>query len=121
LVTPGSSDADARFCEIVNDAARRILRGDDSPYDVGMHLMSDLVPVLQSADFAGTAYAMWGFLTDGIDGPAPYTRGLSEDEIENLMRLAAREWLDLDPRPDELRRYFARWEHWPDSLREPQD
>jgi len=97
--------------------ARRILRGDDSPYDVGMGLMSDLIPVLE-ADFAGAAYAMWGFLTDGMDGPPPYARGLSDAEIEDLMRLAAREWLELDPSPDELRRYFSRWDGWPDSLGE---
>jgi hypothetical protein len=112
------SNVDARFRQIMTDAAHRILHGDDIPYSLGMDLMAGLGPVLDGADFAGAAYCMWGFLTDGIDGPAPYARGLSESEIEDLMRLAAREWLDLDPNPYELRRYFSRWDDWPDSLRE---
>lgn len=60
---------------------------------------------------------MWGFLTDGIDGPPRYARGLSEVQVEDLMRQAAAEWLELDPNPDELRRYFDRWHEWPDSLK----
>lgn len=102
----------------MTEAARRILDTDGSPYDQGMQLMADLVlSVPESAGF-GAADLMWASLTDGIDGPDRLARELSEAEIEDLMRLAAREWLELDPSEAELRRYFARWEDWPDSLGE---
>lgn len=65
--------------------------GDERPYDVGISLMGQLGPVLTEADYAGAAYSMWGFLTDGIDGPPRYAPGLSEAETEDLMRLAASE------------------------------
>jgi hypothetical protein len=78
--------------------------------------MSELIPLFTEADFAGAACHMWDFLTDGIDGPPRYARSLSEPETENLMRLAAHEWLLMKPSPDELRRYLTRWENWPVSL-----
>ncbi|GAA1380582.1 hypothetical protein GCM10009661_55620 [Catellatospora chokoriensis] len=63
-----NNDAETRFRRIMTDAARRIPRGDDPPYSLGMDLMGNLMPVCD-ADFAGAAYEMWGGLTDGIDGP----------------------------------------------------
>lgn len=111
--------ADLRFRQIMNDAARRILNTDESPYDVGIQLMGDLGEVLTTADFSGGAYAMWGCLTDGIDGPPSYSRGLSEPEILQLMHLAAREWLDMDPTAENVRAYLSRWEDWPESVRRP--
>lgn len=112
-------DAEAEFLRVMTSSAERIMSGEERPYDVGIGLMGELMPMLTEADFAGVAYRMWGFLTDGIDGPAQYARGLSEREIEDLMRLAAHEWLSLEPSPQELRRYFDRWEDWPDSLGTP--
>jgi hypothetical protein len=111
------SPGDLRFRQIMNDAARRIAVS-ESPYDLAIGLMGDLArEVLTTADFSGGAYAMWGWLTDGLDGPPRYARGLTGDEIEDLMRLAAKEWLDLDLSPESVRRYLARWEDWPDSVR----
>ena len=76
--------------------------------------MVELGPVLTVADYAGAAYEMWGWLTDGIDGPPAYARGQTRDQIEDLMRQAASEWLAVGPRPDEIRGYFDRWRSWPD-------
>lgn len=76
--------------------------------------MRELGRVLTEADYAGAAYEMWGWLTDGIDGPPAYARQLTSQQIEDLMRLAASEWLALDPKPEHLRRYFERWRNWPD-------
>jgi hypothetical protein len=115
-MTERNKNADAEFRRVMTNSAKRLLSGDQRPYEVGIRLMGELVPMLSEAEFAGAAYHMWGFLTDGIDGPPRYARGLSEQEIENLMRLAAREWLSLASSPEELRRYFDRWEKWPDSL-----
>ena len=99
-------------------SAERMVGGYEAPYEIGMRLLADLASLLE-ADHAGKGYAVWGFLTDGIDGPPPYARGLSEPQIEDLMRQAAREWLALpDPADDELTRYFERWDNWPDSLGE---
>lgn len=112
------SPADLRFRQIMTDAARRILTS-DSPYDLAIGLMGDLGEVLTTADFSGGAYAMWGWLTDGLDGPLRYARGLTDAEIEDLMRLAAKEWLDLDLSSTSVRRFLARWEDWPDSVRQP--
>jgi hypothetical protein len=103
----------------MTSSAERIMSGDERPYDVGIGLMGELIPMLTKADLAGVAYRMWGFLTDGIDGPPRYVRGLSEREIADIMRLAANEWLSLAPSPQELRRYFDRWEERPDSLGMP--
>lgn len=113
------SDAEAEFRRVMTSSAKRIMSGGERPYDAGIDLMGQLIPILTEADFAGVAYRMWGFLTDGIDGPPRYARGLSEQEIEDLMRLAAHEWLSLEPSPQEVRRYFNRWEEWPDSLAAP--
>lgn len=112
------SPADLRFRQIMTDAARRILTS-ESPYDLAIGLMGDLSEVLTTADFSGGAYAMWGWLTDGLDGPPRYARGLTDGEIEGLMRLAAKEWLSLDLSSASVRRYLARWEDWPDSVRQP--
>ena len=71
----------------------------NSPCHEGMRLMEELGPVLTQADFAGAAYAIWGWLTDGIDGPPAYARGQTPGQIEALMRQAASEWLALDPQP----------------------
>ena len=76
--------------------------------------MGELGPVLTEADYAGAAYEIWGWLTDGIDGPPAYARGQTRDQIEDLMRQAASEWLALASRPDDLRGYFDRWRGWPD-------
>ena len=112
-------DAEAKFRRIMTNSAKRVLSGDERPYDVGISLMGELGALPTEADFAGSAYRMWGFLTDGIDGPPRYARGLSDPEIEDLMRLAAHEWLSLEPSSQELRRYFDRWEDWPESLGTP--
>jgi len=113
------SSADLRFRQIMTAAARRMLMS-ESPYDLAIRLMGELAEeVLTTADFSGGAYAMWGWLTDGLDGPPSYARGLTDAEIENLMRQAAKEWLDLDLSSASVRRYLARWEDWPDSVRQP--
>lgn len=112
------SPADLRFRQIMADAAGRIMTS-ESPYELGMELMGELHEVLSTADLSGRAYLLWGALTDGIDGGPRFARGLTHGEIEGLMRLAAEEWLDLDISMVSVRRYFARWEDWPDSVREP--
>jgi hypothetical protein len=109
-----SEGPDERFKQIMTASARRMISTGDSPYDEGMRLMGELGQVLGEADFAGAAYEIWGFLTDGIDGPPAYAREQTRDQIEALMRQAASEWLALDPRPDELGQYFDRWRVWPD-------
>jgi hypothetical protein len=73
------------------------MSGDERPYDVGIGLTGELGSMLTEVEFAGVAYRMWGFLTDGIGGPPRYARGLSGREIEDLTRLAAHEWLSLEP------------------------
>lgn len=109
--------ADAELLRLLNLGAQRILAGDERPYDAGMALMGVLTaPMVNGAEFGGAAHTMWAELTDGIDGPPRYARGLSETEIEGLMRQAAAEWLILEPVPAELRRYFDRWRNWPESL-----
>lgn len=72
----------------------------ESPSDLGIGLMGDLVEdVLMTADLSGQAYLLWAGLTDRIDGPLRLAGGLTHGEIEGLMRLAAREWLDLSRTP----------------------
>ena len=95
-------------------SARRLTGGAVAPYEEGMRLMSELTPLLAEADHSGAAYKVWGELTDGIDGGPRYARGQTPEQIEDLMRQAASEWLALDPHADELRRYFERWLTWPD-------
>lgn len=106
---------DQRFRRIMTEAAHRILAGTKSPYEIGIELLGDLAgpELLDKSDFAGAAYMMWGSLTDGIDGPPRYAQGRSESEILDLMRLAAREWLDLEPTPENVHAYLLRWEDWP--------
>jgi hypothetical protein len=116
-----SRDANVEFMRVMRAGAERIVSGDERPYDVGMSLMADLNSLFTAEgpdpDYAGRAYNVWGFLTDGVDGPPRYARGLTESEVEDLMRQAASEWLALsDPSGDELSRYFDRWDDWPDSL-----
>ena len=96
--------------------ATAMLAGDQRPYEVAMRLLGDLGPVLQEADYAGAASYEWGCLTDGIDGPPRYARGLTEAEIEELMRQAASEWLKLEPTQANLETYFERWNGWPESV-----
>lgn len=113
------SPADLRFRQIMTDAARLIVDS-ESPYDLAIGLMGDLAGEgVTAADLSGGAFAMWGWLTDGIDGPPRYSRGLTDAEIEDLMRLAAKEWLELDPSKANVRRYLERWQDWPDSVRQP--
>jgi hypothetical protein len=116
LVTDTDREANAEFLRIMSTSTQRMLAGEERPYDVGMRLLGDLGPVLTTADYAGAAYSVWGFLTDGIDGPETYARGLTPGQIEDLMRQAAAEWLALEPSQNELEHYFARWSDWPDSV-----
>lgn len=110
------SAADIRFRQLVTEAAERI-RTEDSPYDSGMQLMGDIVhEVIFTADHAGGTYLMWAELTDGIDGPPPFARGLDQAQIEQLMRQAAVEWLELEHTSANVRRYLDRWGGWPDSV-----
>lgn len=113
-MTIASEDLDARFMQIMTASARRVAGGTVAPYEEGIRLMGQLVPFLPEVENAGAAYVVWGDLTDGIDGPPAYARGQTPEQIEDLMRQAASEWLALDPRADELRRYFERWRNWPD-------
>jgi hypothetical protein len=109
-------DADATFRRVMTTSAQRILAGDEKPYDVALGIMGELLPLLEDASYAGAAYNMWGFLTDGIDGPPSYARGLSEREVEDLMRQAATEWQSLGITAEAMQHYFDRWQDWPDSL-----
>jgi hypothetical protein len=63
-------DADAAFRHVMAASAQRILAGEEKPYDVGLGIMGELLPLLKDASYAGAAYYMWGFLTDGVDGAA---------------------------------------------------
>ena len=91
-----------------------MLTGAESPYDVTRDLMYDLHSM--TADFSNEIFAMWGWLTDGMDGPPAYARGLTQQQLERLMRQAAQEWLDLDLSADNVRTYLARWDGWPESV-----
>jgi Bacterial low temperature requirement A protein (LtrA) len=102
-------DADAAFRHVMAASAQRIFAGEEKPYDVGLGIMGELLSLLKAASYAGAAYYMWGFLTDGVDGPRSYARGLSEWQIEELMRRAAAEWLALGPTSEDVQRYFDRW------------
>jgi hypothetical protein len=113
-MTIASGDPDARFMQVMTASARSLAYGSEAPYEAGIRLTSDLQPLLAEADYAGAAYEVWAWLTDGIDGGPRYARGQTSEQIEDLMRQAASEWLALDPRPDQLRRYFERWRNWPD-------
>lgn len=110
------SHADLRFRQIMTDASRRLLARDEPPYEIGIRLMGDLGEPI-TAEHSGGAMAMWGWLTDGIDGPPAYSRGLTHAEIEDLMRQAAAEWLELDLSPESIADYLERWEGWPNSVR----
>jgi hypothetical protein len=110
------TDANAEFMRIMTASAEAMLTEAVRPYEVAMRLLGALGPVLSEADFAGSAYYVWGFLTDGIDGPDRYARGLTEAQIEDLMRQAATEWLALPGTPEATAQYFERWSDWPDSL-----
>ena len=113
----GGAGPDVELLRVLNQGAQRVLSNEARPYDVGIALMGELMaPMMDGAEFAGTAYTMWGELTDGIDGPPRYARGLDEGEIEDLMRQAATEWLALDPSSENMRIYFERWHLWPESL-----
>lgn len=61
---------------------------------------------------------MWGWLTDDLDRPPSYARGLTHAEIEDLTRLAANGWPDLDPSSAAIPRHLACWDDWPDSVRQ---
>jgi hypothetical protein len=115
-VTTASEDPNERFMQAMTASARRLTGGAVAPYEEGMRLMSELTPLLAEAACSGAAYRVWGELTDGIDGPPRYARGQTPEQIEDLMRQAASEWLALDPPAGELRRYFERWLTWPDFV-----
>jgi hypothetical protein len=65
--------ADMRCREIVSGAARRMLTGFESPYDVGMRLMGDLLEVLTTADFSSDSVrdylARWDDWPESVRAP----------------------------------------------------
>lgn len=110
----GSEVVEAELIEILTASARRISSGVEPPYEGGMRLTGQLGHVLEKYYYAGHAFAVWAELTDGIDGPSACARGLTPEQILDLMRVAATEWLALDPQPESVRRYLDRWRSWPD-------
>ena len=111
------------FRPVMNDAAIRVATSTERPYDLACELAGSLLDL--SAELldrgrpnglAVDAYLLWSALTDGIDGPPRYARGVTAGEVEELMRLAAKEWLRIDGSPNAVRTYLARWEDWPDSV-----
>jgi hypothetical protein len=113
-VTTATEDPNEQFTQAMTASARRLAGGAVAPDEEGMRLMSELTPLLAEAAYSGAAYKVWGELTDGIDGPPGYARGQTPEQIEDLMRQAASEWLALDPHAGEPRRDFERWRTWPD-------
>ncbi len=51
-----SGDPDARFIQIMTASARRLADGSVAPYEEGIRLMGQLIPILPEVDYAGTAY-----------------------------------------------------------------
>ena len=98
MVDELDGEVDGEFLRRMNAIAQQIAAGREGPYDLGMRLMGEMVD-LYPDQYALAACWMWGFLTDGIDGPPHYAQGLSKPEFEDLMRQAAVEWLALDPTP----------------------
>jgi hypothetical protein len=115
MVVEGT-DAEADFLGIMTIRCREMESRAEPPYEVGIRLMLALQPLMAHSGYASDAYLVWGSLTDALDGPPNYARGLTHPQVEGLMRSAASEWLALTPRPVELDRYFLRWRDWPDSL-----
>lgn len=108
------------FRDEMTESAQSMLRSESAPYEVGIALWSSMLRKVghkDAAEFTHRAWHMWGFLTDALDGPPNYRRGLSSSEVESLMRLAAQEWLETPGDRDSIERYFDRWDEWPDSIR----
>ena len=125
LVMVNSEDCYEQLRRVVNRPVIRLAKGAERSYDLACELAGALMQLSielhkdgQPNGLAVDAYSMWSALTDGIDGPQRYARGLTVGEIEELMRLAAKEWRELDASPDAVRTYLTRWENWPDSVRD---
>lgn len=112
-------DADGAWRELVTARARRVVT-DENPYDSASRIVEDINRVLIEPEFtgshdrAGSVMALWLELTDALDGPPAYARGLARSDIDQLMRRAAHEWLALDADPRSVDVYIRRWSAWPD-------
>jgi len=105
-----------------------MVSGDQRPYDVAVDLLTIELRAVGPAQpgalrvlhgFHRDASLLWGFLADAVDGPPSYSRGLTAQQVEDLMRRAASEWLAMDPTFDAVRHYFDRWLDWPESINRP--
>jgi hypothetical protein len=106
---------DPQLAEIMSTYAPRIASAPGSSvYDVAMELYAKLVLALPALRHFDQAVMLWGSLTDAVDGPPSYARGV--DDPAALIRQAATEWLALEPSKDALDDYFDRWLDWPLSL-----
>lgn len=118
FVDDDSQEANEKFMRLMTVSAERMVSQDEPPYELGVRLMADLTSLFE-ADHAGGPTPCGDFSRTASTGHVHTRRGLSELQIEGLMRQAAREWLALsDPADDELTRCFKRWDDWPDSLGE---
>ena len=118
-VSTTGGDADDAWRELVSARVRQVVVGED-PYDPASRISEDINRVLiepgfaGSRDRAGSVLALWLELTDAVDGPTAYARGLARSEIDQLMRRAANEWLALDADTPSVDAYIRRWNAWPD-------
>jgi hypothetical protein len=120
-VSTTGGDADDAWRELVTARARQVVVVED-PYDPASRIGEDINRVLIEPEFAGShdragsVMALWLGLTDAVDGPPAYARGLARSDIDQLMRRAANEWLALDADTQSVDVYIRRWNAWSDLV-----
>jgi hypothetical protein len=97
-VSPAFLTAYAGCCE-------RIASGAERPYDVALELMGVIADPNELPKLPGATYSMWGELTDVCElrGEQACLRA------EELMRLAASEFLAFDDAGSELAEWSEAW------------
>ncbi|WP_129785324.1 hypothetical protein [Promicromonospora panici] len=99
---------DRALYQVMTGISQRVLAPGSDPYEIGLEAMGEIVHgVIDTAEHGAGAYILWAELTDVADHPRISARSW----CVALTRLAAGEWLEVDPKDREaVVRYFDRWQ-----------
>lgn len=98
----GTEDA---YLLLMDALAARCLRPDEDPYVVACEAMGVLTQHLETGEYAGRLYSIWGELSDRVEVGDPDRARAAPHETRRF----AREWLEVRQGDHRLEEFVHRW------------